>query len=68
MNYNDTRKTTNYSNLLNDLQLLVNSINDTIKIIETGAPKPLIESCLHCDGYQLNHISECLRNGGYDNE
>ena len=65
MNYNDTRKT-NYSDLLNDLQLLINSLNDTIKIIETGAPKPLSESWLHCDGYQLNHISECLLNGGYD--
>lgn len=68
MNYNDTRETTNYSDLLNDLQLFVNSINNTIKYIETGAPKSMIETCLHCDGYQLNHIRECLHNGGYDND
>ena len=68
MNYNDTRKTIDYSGLLNDLQLLVNSLNDTIRIIETGAPKTFIETCLHCDGDALNHIRVCLHNGGYDND
>ena len=68
MNYNDTRKTINYSDLLNDLQLLVNSLNETIRVIGAGAPKPLIDSCLHCDGDQLNHIRVCLHNGGYDHD
>ena len=68
MNYNDTRETTNYSDLLNDLQLLVDSLNVTIKFIETGASKADIEACLHCDGDQLNHIRVCLHNGGYDND
>lgn len=68
MNYNDTRKTINYSDLLNDLQLLVDSLNNTMKFIETGASKAGIEICLHCDGNQLNHIRVCLHNGGYDND
>ena len=58
----------NYSSLLNDLQMLVDSLNDTIKVIETGASKTDIEACLHCDGDVLNHIRVCLHNGGYDND
>lgn len=68
MNYNYTRKTINYSDLLNDLQLLVNSLNNTIEFIEAGASKAGIEICLHCDGDALNHIRVCLHNGGYDND
>ena len=68
MNYNDTRKTMNYSDILNDLQMLVDSLNDTIKFIETGASKADIETCLHCDGDVLNHIRVCLHNGGYDHD
>ena len=68
MNYNDTRETTNYSDLLNDLQMVVDSLNVTIKFIETGALKADIEACLHCDGDALNHIRVCLHNGGYDND
>ena len=54
--------------LLNDLQMLVVSLNDTINFIESGASKTGIEACLHCDGDLLNHICECLHNGGYDND
>lgn len=68
MNYNDTRETMNYSDLLKDLQLLVDSLNVTIKFIETGASKAGIETCLQCDGNHLNHIRVCLHNGGYDND
>ena len=68
MNYNDTRETTNYSDLLNDLQMVVDSLNNTIKFIKTGATKGDIEACLHCDGDALNHIRVCLHNGGYDND
>ena len=68
MNYNDTMKTINYGNLLNDLQLLVNSLNNTIRFIETGASKTDIEACLLCDGDVLNHIRVCLHNGGYDHD
>ena len=68
MNYNDTRETTNYSDLLNDLQMVVDSLNNTIKFIETGALKADIEACLHCDGNKLNLIRVCLHNGGYDND
>ena len=39
-----------YNVLLYDLQMLVDSLNDTIKVIETGASKTDIEACLHCDG------------------
>ena len=58
----------NYNDLLNDLQMLVGSLNNTIKFIETGALKADIEACLLCDGDVLNHIRECLHNGGYDND
>lgn len=68
MNYNDTRKTINYSDLLSDIQLLVVSLNNTIKFIKTGAPKEDVETCLHRDGDFLNHIRVCLHNGGYDND
>ena len=68
MNYNDTRETMNYSDLLNDLRLLIDSLNDTINFIKTGATKEDIETCLHCDGDALNHIRVCLHNGGYDND
>jgi len=68
MNYNDTRETTNYSDLLNDLQLLINSLNDTINFIKTDPPKKDVETCLHCDGDMLNHIRVCLHNGGYSHD
>ena len=68
MNYNDTRETMNYSDLLNDLQMIVDSLNDTINFIKTDPKKTEVEVCLGCDGYQLNHIRECLHNGGYDND
>ena len=54
--------------LLNDLQLLIDSLNDTINFIKTDATKEDIETCLHCDGDMLNHIRVCLHNGGYDND
>ena len=68
MNYNDTRKTINYSDLLTDLQLLIDSLNDTINFIKTDPPKKDVETCLHCDGDMLNHIRVCLHNGGYDHD
>ena len=68
MNYNDTRETMNYSDLLNDLQMIVGSLNNTIKFIETGALKEDVETCLHCDGDMLNRIRVCLHNGGYDHD
>ena len=68
MNYNDTRETTNYIDLLNDLQMLVGNLNNTIKFIKTGPQKEDVETCLHCDGDMLNHIRVCLHNGGYDND
>ena len=63
----------NYSDLLADLQMLVDSLNDTIEVIETGASKTDIETgasktdievCLHCDDDVLNHIRECLHCDG----
>ena len=68
MNYNDTRKTMNYSDLLTDLQLLIDSLNNTINFIKTGPSKEGVETCLHCDGDMLNHIRVCLHNGGYSND
>ena len=58
----------NYSDLLTDLQLLIDSLNDTINFIKTDPPKKDIETCLHCDGDMLNHIRVCLQDGGYDND
>ena len=58
----------NYNDLLNDLQMLVGSLNNTIKFIETGASKTDIEACLLCDGDVLNHIRVCLQDGGYDHD
>ena len=58
----------NYSDLLNDLKMLIDSLNNTVNFIKTYPPKEDVETCLHCDGYQLNHIRECLHNGGYDND
>ena len=68
MNYNDTRETTNYSGLLNDLQMLIDSLNVTINFIKTGPKKIEVEFWLGCDGDKLNHIRACLHNGGYDND
>ena len=68
MNYNDTRETTNYSDLLNDLQMLIDGLNNTIDFIKTGPKKKGVEICLGCDGDVLNHIRVCLHNGGYDND
>lgn len=58
----------NIKELLFDLQLTVDSLKDTINFIKTGATIEEIENCLHCDGDMLNHIRECLHNGGYDND
>ena len=58
----------NYSDLLNDLKLFVDSLKDTIKFIKTGAPKEDVEILLYCDGDFLNRIRVCLHNGGYDND
>ena len=58
----------NYSDLLNDLQMLIDSLNDTVNFIKTCPPKEDVETCLHCDGNKLNLIRVCLRNGGYDND
>ena len=56
------------NDLLNDLQLLVDRLNDTIKFIKTDASKADIETCLLCYGDQLNYIRVCLHKGGYDND
>ena len=68
MNYNDARETMNYSGLLNDLKMLIDSLNNTINFIKTGPSKEDVETCLHCDGDMLNHIRVCLHNGGYSND
>ena len=67
MRNNDTRETTNYSDLLNDLQMLIEHLNVTINFIKTGQEKRDAEICLRCDGDELNRIRACLHNGGYDN-
>ena len=54
--------------LLFDLQTVIDSLNNTINFIKTGATKEDIETCLHCDGDALNHIRVCLHNGGYGND
>ena len=58
----------NYSDLLNDLKMLIDSLNNTVNFIKTYPPKEDVETCLHCDGDMLNHIRVCLHNGGYDND
>ena len=58
----------NYSDLLTDLQLLIDSLNNTINFIKTDPSKKDVEACLHCDGDMLNRIRICLNNGGYDND
>ena len=56
------------SELLFDIQTLINSLRDTKTLIMHNVSKNTAIKCLTVDANLLKHIIICLQDGGYDND